>query len=117
MSAVVVSTPSGFDLVDSVKVLADLHRDELGFHTRRVYVESVERRELAIATSGRRVVGFVRYHKRRDTAATIYEIVVSAECRNRGVGRQLLAHVVNECRRVDARILQLTCPAELQSNA
>jgi N-acetylglutamate synthase-like GNAT family acetyltransferase len=116
MSAVVVTTPTGLDLVDSVKELADLHRDELGFHTRRSYVDSVERRELGVATSGRRVVGFVRYHKRRDTAATIYEITVAVECRKRGVGRRLLAHVLDECRRVDARILQLTCPAELPSN-
>src|SRR4051794_12829807 len=107
MVAVVVTTPTGLDLVDSVKALADLHRDELGFHTRQSYVDSVERRELVVATSGRQVVGFVRYHKRRDTAATIYEIAVASACRRQGVGLQLLAHVVDECRRVDARILKL----------
>ncbi len=116
MAAVVVTTPTGLDHVDSVKALADLHRDELGFHTRQSYVDSVDRRGLVVATSGCQVVGFVRYHKRRDTAATIYEIAVAADCRKRGVGRKLLAYVVEECRRVDARILQLTCPAELPSN-
>jgi GNAT superfamily N-acetyltransferase len=117
MTDVVVLIPTGLALVDPVKSLADLHRDELGFHTRQSYIDSVRRRELVVATLGGRVAGFVRFHKRRDSAATIYEIVTAPGLRQKGVARQLLAKVVDECRRVDARVLRLSCPAELPANS
>jgi GNAT superfamily N-acetyltransferase len=117
MANVVVTIPTELALVDAVKGLADLHREELGFHTRQSYVDSVRRGELIVATVGRRVVGFVRFHKRRDHAATIYEIATTPGFRRKGVARRLLSRLVDECRRVDARVLRLSCPAELPANA
>jgi len=116
MAEVIITKPAGLALIDGVKALADLHRDELGFHTRQSYVDGVRRGELIVATAGRRVVGFVRYHKRRDAATRIYEITTAPELRRKGVARQLVAAVVEECRRSDARMLRLSCPAELPAN-
>ncbi|MCI0456378.1 MAG: GNAT family N-acetyltransferase, partial [Gemmataceae bacterium] len=116
MTEVVITKPTASVLVDAVKCLADSHRDELGFHTRQSYMDSVQRGELIIATAGRRVVGFVRFHKRRDCVATIYEIATAPELRRKGVARRLLAAVVAECRRANMRMLKLSCPAELSAN-
>jgi GNAT superfamily N-acetyltransferase len=116
MGEIVVANPVDLGLVDAVKRLADLHRDELGFHTRQSYVESIRRGELVVATTGRRVVGFVRFHKRRDRAATIYEIATDPAVRRRGLARRLVGSVVEECRRADVRLLRLSCPAELPAN-
>lgn len=117
MRDIIVTNPVDLGIVDAVKRLADLHRDELGFHTRESYVESIQRGELVVARCGRRVAGFVRFHKRRDRAATIYEIATDAEFRRRGVARRLVASVLDECRKSDVRLLRLSCPAELPANA
>jgi ribosomal protein S18 acetylase RimI-like enzyme len=103
--------------IDPVKAIADLHRAELGFHTRQSYLDSLKRGELLVASAGRRVAGFVRFHKRRDFGATIYEIATAPALRRRGIAKRLLGAVVEECRRLDARMLRLSCPAELQANA
>lgn len=117
MADVVVTKPATAALVDAVKRLADAHREELGFHTRQSYVDSVGRGEIITASAGRRVVGFVRFHKRRDSRATIYEIATAPERRRKGIARRLLAAVVEECRKRYARVLKLSCPAELPANA
>jgi GNAT superfamily N-acetyltransferase len=114
---IAVAKPAALEVIDAVKALADQHREELGFHTRQAFVDSVRRGELIVATEGDALVGFVRFHKRRDVAATIYEIATSAARRRRGVARRLIEAVIAECRRVDARTLRLSCPAELAANA
>ncbi len=117
MTGVVVTKPTALVLVDAVKAIADRHRDELGFHTRQTFVDSIRRGELVVAVEGRQVVGFARFHKRRDPSATLYEIATSPERRRRGVARRLVTAVVEECRNAGARLLRLSCPAELPANA
>jgi GNAT superfamily N-acetyltransferase len=117
MTDVVIAKPTGLVLVDAVKAIADSHRDELGFHTRQTFVDSIQRGELVVATEGRHVVGFARFHKRRDQLATLYEIATCPDRRRRGVARRLLAAVVEECQNAGARLLRLSCPAELPANA
>jgi GNAT superfamily N-acetyltransferase len=116
MAKVVISKPTGHGVITAVKALADSHRDELGFHTRQSYVDSIHQSELIVATLERRVVGFVRFHKRRDHVATIYEIATAPERRRKGIARRLLVAVIEECRRSNARLLRLACPAELPAN-
>jgi GNAT superfamily N-acetyltransferase len=99
-----------------VKALADQHRDELGFQTRQAFTESLHRGELIVATQDKDLVGFVRFHKRRDRTATIYEIATSTTHRRTGVARKLVAAVIEEGRRLGARHLRLSCPAELPAN-
>jgi GNAT superfamily N-acetyltransferase len=114
---VVIVRPPQRALIDAVKALADRHRDELGFHTRQAFIDSARRGELLVATEADAVVGFVRFHKRRDGVATLYEIVTAPGRRRRGVARQLVAAVVEEGRLWGARLLRLSCPAELPANA
>jgi GNAT superfamily N-acetyltransferase len=113
---VVVVQPTASKLLDAIKALADQHRDELGFHTRQAFVDSARRGELLAATDSAEVIGFVRFHKRRDAVATIYEIATSPARRRAGVGRRLVEAVVTESRKRGARLLQLSCPAELSAN-
>ena len=117
MAKVSIAKPTGHHMINAVKALADSHRDELGFHTRQSYIDSLSKGELIVATLERRVMGFVRFHKRRDHAATIYEIVTAPELRRKGIARRLLVAVVEECRQMDARLLRLSCPADLPANA
>lgn len=116
MSTVKIAAADGERIIDSVKRLADSHRDELGFHTRQSYLESRERNELLVARLGSRVVGFVRFHKRRDRAATTYEIATDPSFRRRGIGGSLVRAVLDACRASGVRLLRLSCPAELPAN-
>jgi GNAT superfamily N-acetyltransferase len=117
MTTVVISKPTGQGVIPAVKLLADSHRDELGFHTQQSYLDSLRQGELIVATLDRRVVGFVRFHKRRDHAATIYEIATAPDLQRKGVARRLLGAVIEDCRWKGARVLRLSCPAELPANA
>jgi len=114
--AVAVVKPADLAIIDAIKALADQHRDELGFHTRQAFIDSARRGELIVATLRDALAGFVRFHKRRDHAATIYEIATSPVRRRRGVARRLVEAVVEEVRRLGARTLRLSCPAELSAN-
>ncbi len=116
MSTLKIAAADGDRTIDAVKRLADGHRDELGFHTRQSYLESRQRNELLVARLGSRVVGFVRYHKRRDRAATIYEVATDPSFRRRGIGGSLVRAVVDACRDSGVRLLRLSCPAELPAN-
>jgi ribosomal protein S18 acetylase RimI-like enzyme len=114
--AVALVCPDDPATFDAIKAIADKHRDELGFHTRQAFIDSASQGELIVATLGRSVAGFVRFHKRRDHAATIYEIATDPARRRRGVAKQLIEATVKETRRLGARTLRLSCPAELAAN-
>jgi GNAT superfamily N-acetyltransferase len=116
MHSPVVAKPKGTALIGAVKALADLHRDELGFHTRQAFADALHRGELIVAQDGGNVLGFVRFHRRRDGVATIYEIVTEPGRRRRGVARRLVSAVVEDCRRHGIRMLRLSCPADLEAN-
>src|SRR4029453_1854023 len=59
-------------VIDVVKHIADQPRSELGFHARQAYVYSLNKGELLIAKMDGHIVGFVRYHHRRDGCTTLY---------------------------------------------
>lgn len=114
--AIALVRPDDASTLDAVKAIADRHRDELGFHTRQAYIDSASQGELIAAISGKSVAGFVRFHKRRDYGATIYEIATDPSRRRRGVAKRLVEATVDEVRRLGARTLRLSCPAELAAN-
>ncbi|MFO0822811.1 MAG: GNAT family N-acetyltransferase, partial [Gemmataceae bacterium] len=116
MPTVQISLARKTTVIGAVKGLADTHRHELGFHTRESYLESLHRSELVVAEDCGQLAGFVRFHKRRDLAATIYEIVTAPRYRRMQVASQLITAVIRACHEHGVRLLRLSCPAELEAN-
>ncbi len=116
MSSIVIVNATDLSVIDEIKHIADRYRPELGFHTRQAYVDSANKGELLIARSNIEVVGFARYHHRRDNKTTLYEIAVLPKIRDKGVGRRLVDALIADCQRVSSRCLRLTCPVELPAN-
>lgn len=116
MSSIAISKARDLSVIDEVKRLADEYRRELGFHTRQVYVDSLNKDELLIAKNGNQIVGFVRYHHRRDNRTTLYEIATSVDVQRKGIGRRLVEALIADCKRVSSRCLRLSCPVELPAN-
>ncbi|MYC76284.1 GNAT family N-acetyltransferase [Candidatus Poribacteria bacterium] len=116
MSSIAISKAKDLSDVDIVKHIADEHRAELGFHARQAYVDSLDKGELLIAKKEDQVVGFVRYHHRRDNRTTLYEIAIIPDVRSKGIGHQLIKALIADCQRVSSRCLRLSCPVELPAN-
>ena len=116
MPSIVISTVKSLSDVNTVKYIAEQHRVELGFHARQAYVESLNKGELLIAKRDNQIVGFTRYHHRRDNRTTLYEIAVTPDARCKGIGHQLIDALIADCRRVSSRCIRLSCPVELPAN-
>jgi GNAT superfamily N-acetyltransferase len=116
MSKITVETANSLSTVDAVKRIADEHRAELGFHARQAYVDSLNKGELLIAKIDGQIVGFARYHHRRDNRTTLYEIATTPDIRGKGVGRCLVDALIADCQRASSRCIRLSCPVELPAN-
>ena len=57
--------------------------------------------------------GLCRFHKRRDGAVTIRELLVLPSHRRKGIGRRL---VIEVCNRNPRAVIQATCPGEYEAN-
>ncbi len=113
---ITISQAKNLSDVDDVKRIADQHRAELGFHARQAYVDSLGKGELLTAKIDDKIVGFTRYHHRRDNRTTLYEIAVMPDARGKGIGHRLIKTLIADCRRVSSRCLRLSCPVELSAN-
>lgn len=111
-----ISKIQNFSDIDHVKNIAEQCRVELGFHSRQAYVESFNKGEILIAKRDKQIIGFTRYHHRRDNRTTLYEIAVIPEARGNGIGHQLIKALIADCQRVSSRCLRLSCPVELTAN-
>ena len=116
MPSIVISTVKSLSDVNTVKYIAEQHRVELGFHARQAYVESLNKGELLIAKRDNQIVGFTRYHHRRDNRTTLYEIAVTPDARGKGIGHQLIDALIADCQHVSSRCIRLSCPVELPAN-
>ena len=116
MSSIAISQAKNLSDVNDVKRIADQHRAELGFHARQAYVDSLNKGELLIAKKADQIVGFTRYHHRRDNRTTLYEIAITPDARGKGIGHQLINALIADCQRVSSRCLRLSCPVELPAN-
>ena len=116
MSSIAISRAKNLSYIDDVKRIADQHRAELGFHARQAYVDSLNKGELLIAKIDNQIVGFTRYHHRRDNRTTLYEIAVTPDARGKGIGHQLIDALIADCQRRSSRCLRLSCPVELPAN-
>jgi ribosomal protein S18 acetylase RimI-like enzyme len=84
--------PARQEDISCIKKLVDVRPNKrwLGFVSTAYMASSIAAGELHVATSGRAVVGFIRWHRRRDGWTSIYEICVDERYRQRGVGRKLV---------------------------
>jgi N-acetylglutamate synthase-like GNAT family acetyltransferase len=102
--------------LDEIKVLADKHKDELGFVLRAALARSIDRGEVLVAENASGVVGFAEYHHRRDGQTTLYHMAVRPNVRRLNTGRELIKALVKDAREHCKSFIQLKCPAELGAN-
>ncbi|MCK9345272.1 MAG: GNAT family N-acetyltransferase [Candidatus Pacebacteria bacterium] len=93
----------------AIKKIADANKKEIGFIVRPIFEESIQNQELFVACKlNGEIVGFVRWHHRRDEWNTVYEICVRNDSRRDGIGKLLLAQI--------PKPIQLKCPVDNASN-
>jgi GNAT superfamily N-acetyltransferase len=94
-----------------IKLLADMHRHEIGFVNKATLAEAIENDEVLHVHQG-----FLHFHHRRDVISTLYHLCVDPKNRKQGIGRKLIEiweeHSVN-CERY---VLRLKCPIDLDAN-
>lgn len=78
------------DDVEACQRIARQYRKELPFINRAQFRQSIAKRELFVADWSGDVVGFVRWHARKDGWNTIYDLAVSGDLVYLGIGRALL---------------------------
>lgn len=114
---VTIDLPANEKQTLEAKGLLDKNRSAVGFVTRAAFQKSAKDRELLVAVAANQVVGFARFHIRRDRSATMYEIVVATEARKRGLGSALIARVCERARGRGAVEIRLKCPEHSDANA
>lgn len=116
MSEIIIEKSINSMDIEAIKQIADSNRNELGFHPRQTFLESQAKKELLIAKERNEIIGFVRYHHRKDKITTLYEIASHKDFRGRDVGRKLIDTLKEECQKIGSRLIRLSCPVELQAN-
>ena len=104
------------DDLDDIKVLADAHRNELGFVRRSALIEAINRQEVMVAHNHQALAGFVEYRHRKDTQTTLYHLAVRPEYRRQGIGRVLMKALQAEAQATGKCKIRLKCPEDLPAN-
>lgn len=73
-----------------IKKIANTNRRYLGFTKRVALGDSIAKSELSVAVSGKEIVGFISWHKRRDAWTTVYKLCVNELHRRHGIGKKLM---------------------------
>jgi len=94
-----------------IKVLADVHRQEIGFVNRAVLAEAIASGEILYHP-----FGFLHFHHRRDKISTLYHLCVSPDHRRLGMGRQLICAWEKHSRKCGITKLRLKCPLDIEAN-
>ena len=97
--------------VDQVKEIADKYTEELGFIVKASVIEAIKNEELIVKIQNGDVIGFCKYHRRKDNWTTIYEIAVLEEYRGEGYGKQLINYLLQR-----KHCINLKCPVDNKSN-
>jgi N-acetylglutamate synthase-like GNAT family acetyltransferase len=102
--------------LNAIKLLADRHKEELGFVLRPALEKAIADQEIFVAAVDAEVVGFVHYHHRRDQQTTLYHIIVSEPNRLQGIGQALVNSLSQEASQFERKFVLLKCPQELPAN-
>lgn len=78
------------DDIPSLERIARQYSKELPFISRVQFAQSIGKQECFVAENTKGILGFVRFHTRRDGWSTIYDLAVGLSATNQGVGRALL---------------------------
>lgn len=104
-------------ILDEIKAIADSCTKEIGFVLRPSLKESLLKGTIITVEKNNMVVGFVNFrHRMRDKQTTIYELVVSKEYRNQGLGKKLIEKLIEECIKLNRDFILLKCPEDNESN-
>lgn len=104
--------------LETIKSLADQHKNELGFVVKAAFTKSIKASELILASDGNgALLGYVHYHHRKDGQTTLYSIVVDEAYRRQGIGERLVAQLEQEARDKGQVFILLKCPIELTANS
>ena len=76
--------------IPAIKKIFRANKRYLGFTTWPILSSSIAKSELHVAVFCEHIVGFIRWHRRRDGWSTVYELCVDEPYRGRGVGRMLM---------------------------
>lgn len=97
------------------KSIADSLRNQLGFINVNALSDSARRQELLVARNhDDYVIGFARFHHRRDRVTRLYEIGVIE--RNEGVGAVLIRALESYASKAGCLEVRLKCPIDLPAN-
>jgi len=102
--------------LDKIVALVRNERDVFGFVPRAAFEVALKRSEIIVATSGRNIIGVMRYHNRKDRVAVVHELLVNKEHRSRGIGSLLISTLSEKCFRSGQTLFRLKCPVELPAN-
>lgn len=94
-----------------IKLLADAHRQELGFVNRAVLAKAITDQEILYLPEG-----FLHFHHRRNKISTLYHLCVAPTQRRQGIGRQLLLAWSEHSRNCGITTLRLKCPLDSTAN-
>ena len=78
--------------IPGIKRIADIRANKryLGWTNRAILGESIKKSELHVAQLDGTVIGFIRWHRRKDGWTTVYELCVDEPYRKQGIGQQLM---------------------------
>lgn len=104
--------------LDSIKILVDQHKTELGFVIRSALEKSIATSELIVAIDNKtsNLAGFIHYRHRKDAQTTLYNIVVNPSYRRQGIGARLIGELKQEAKNLEKEFILLKCPLQLPAN-
>lgn len=94
---------------------------ELGFVPLVTLKDSQQHGELCVAIetphqTHRAVLGFIKFHLRRDGQITLYSIAVRPNHTNKGIGKALITYLKQHLKNVKGTKIKLKAPANISAN-
>ncbi|MBI3950593.1 MAG: GNAT family N-acetyltransferase [Acidobacteria bacterium] len=102
--------------LDQLIHIIQQHKAVFPFLPRAVFKDFVQKEEVIVYQKASRVLGFVRYHHRKDGITTLHEIAVLKSHPSTGIGRSLIEALRNECVTLGQKTIRLKCPLDLPAN-
>ncbi|HID56635.1 TPA: GNAT family N-acetyltransferase [Candidatus Poribacteria bacterium] len=106
---------ANLDDQSEIKRIIDGYKDVFGFIPAAAIKKGIESGEVIVA-EGNSVVGFTRYHLRRDGLLVIYEIAVKPDGIGKGIGRSMVEEIERRSVNLGALAIRLKCPVDLDAN-